>query len=323
MPLSLDQARQAWIKDEPTYGALGAVLHERLMHAIRDLGISAQVTYRTKTIDSLVRKLWLKKHHTYESLPDKLGVRVIVRYQHETDAIITALRTRLDCQDVDTKADALEPDQVGYRATHLQIRLLADDPAATTYTPAQYIAELQVQTLAQHLWADMSHDVFYKNQQSTDPQLQRRIYLLAGLIEVADNEFSRIEADVARMPELRNVLILRALERQYYKLAAQPGNIALSLQVIEHLAPLYGDTPGDWARRFEELFRDKETVLRAVFVTLAARPDQRSAFFFQPEVLMIYDRLLHDQYRLRETWNTTFPEDELERIANVFGFSFD
>ena len=77
MPLSLEQARQAWIRDEPTYGALGAVLHERLMHTVRDLGISAQVTYRTKTIDSLVRKLWLKKHHTYESLPDKLGVRRI------------------------------------------------------------------------------------------------------------------------------------------------------------------------------------------------------------------------------------------------------
>ena len=323
MPLSLDQARKAWIKDEPTYEALGAVLHERLTNAIRDLGISAQVTYRTKSVDSLVRKLWLKKHHTYESLPDKLGVRIIVRYQHETETIITALRTRLDCQDVDAKAETLDPNQVGYRATHLQVRLLADDPAARDYTPSQYVAELQVHTLAQHLWADMAHDVFYKNQQSTDPQLQRRIYLLAGIIEVADNEFSRIEADVARMPELRNVLILRALERQYYKLVANPGNPALSLQVIEHLAPLYGDTPGDWARRFEELFADKETVLRTVFEAQAVRPEQRSAFFFQPEVLMIYDRLLHDQYRLREAWNTNFPEDELERIANVFGFSFD
>jgi ppGpp synthetase/RelA/SpoT-type nucleotidyltranferase len=320
---SLEQARQAWIKDEPTYHALGAVLHERLTHAIRDLGISAEITYRTKTIDSLLRKLWLKTHHTYKSLPDKLGVRIIVRYQHETDDIITALRTRLDCQDVDTKADKFDPDQVGYRATHLQIRLRADDPAAATYPPPEYVAELQVHTLAQHLWADMSHDVFYKNQQSTDPQLQRRVYLLAGLIEVADNEFSRIEADVARMPELRNILILRALERQYYKLAAHPGNPALSLQVIEHLVPLYGETPGDWGRRFEDLFKDKEDVLRTVFNTQAGRPEQRSAFFFQPEVLMIYDRLLHDQYRLREAWNTNFPEDELERIANVFGFSFD
>src|ERR1035437_6246542 len=94
--------------------------------------------------------------------------------------------------------------------------------------------------------------------------------------------------------ELRNVLILRALERQYYKLTAVPGNPALSLQVIAPLAPLYGEHPGDWARRFEELFTEKETVLRSVFDNQAGRLEQRSAFFFQPEVLMIYDRLLND-----------------------------
>ena len=53
----------------------------------------------------------------------------------------------------------------------------------------------------------------------------------------------RIEADVAGMPELRNVLILRALERQYYKLAANLGNPALSLQVIEHLGSTLRRSP--------------------------------------------------------------------------------
>jgi hypothetical protein len=153
--------------------------------------------------------------------------------------------------------------------------------------------------------------------------LQRRIYLLAGLIEVADNEFERIERDVADMPALRNVLILRALERQYYKLAADAGSPALSLLIIEHLAPLYGEDPGDWSRRFEELFTRKEAVLREVFQAQAQRPHERSVFFFQPELLMVYDRLLQDQCRLRETWNHALPEAELDRIANVFGFSFD
>jgi ppGpp synthetase/RelA/SpoT-type nucleotidyltranferase len=321
--MSLEEARKAWINDEPTYRRLGVILYERIERAVRDLGISAQITYRTKTIDSLLRKLLLKKHHTYETLPDKLGLRIIVRYQRETTQIIAALRTCLDCQDIETKADQLDPDQVGYRATHLQLRLLPTDPTGATYPPARYVAELQVHTLAQHLWADMAHDVFYKNQQSADPALQRRIYLLAGLIEVADNEFERIERDVADMPALRNVLILRALERQYYKLAADAGSPALSLLIIEHLAPLYGEDPGDWSRRFEDLFTRKEAVLREVFQAQAQRPHERSVFFFQPELLMVYDRLLQDQYRLRETWNHALPEAELDRIANVFGFSFD
>jgi hypothetical protein len=38
---------------------------------------------------------------------------------------------------------------------------------------------------------------------------------------------------------------------------------------------------------------------------------------------MIYDRLTNERYALRERWNETFPEQELERIATVFGFSFE
>ena len=64
-------------------------------------------------------------------------------------------------------------------------------------------------------------------------------------------------------------------------------------------------------------------MLREVFQAQSQRPHERSVFFFQPELLMVYDRLLQDQYRLRETWNHALPEAELDRIANVFGFSFD
>jgi len=321
--MSLEDARRAWINDEPTYDALGMVLKDRIGQAIRQLGISAQITHRTKTIDSLLRKLLLKKHHSYDTLPDKLGVRIIVRYLHEPARIITALGAALDCQEIDTKADQLDADQVGYRATHVTIRLRTTDAQATTYPPTQYFAELQLHTLAQHLWADMSHDIFYKNKEATDTRLQRRIYLLAGLIEVADNEFTRIDEDLASIPGLRYVLILRALEAQYYKLHADAGNPELSLLIIKTLAPLYGDAPGDWSQRFEDLLTTKKHVLEPVFASQRQRPQERSAFFFQPEVLMIYDRLVHDQYRLRQVWNEHFPEEELERIANVFGYSFD
>ena len=46
-------------------------------------------------------------------------------------------------------------------------------------------------------------------------------------------------------------------------------------------------------------------------------------FLFQPEALMIYDRLETDPLSVREAWSGHFPDSELERMANVFGFSFD
>jgi DNA-binding SARP family transcriptional activator len=51
--------------------------------------------------------------------------------------------------------------------------------------------------------------------------------------------------------------------------------------------------------------------------------EKRSAFVSQPELLMIYERLVNDSTAMRKAWNKVYPEKELERIANHFGLSFD
>src|SRR5260370_28795528 len=91
------------------------------------------------------------------------------------------------------------------------------DPNATEFPPEKFRAELQVRTLAQHLWADLAHDTVYKHDDTLLPLpdlLKRRIYILAGEIEVADEEFNRIEREMPSVPEFT---ILKALERYHYR----------------------------------------------------------------------------------------------------------
>jgi hypothetical protein len=111
------------------------------------------------------------------------------------------------------------------------------------------------------------------------------------------------------------------LERQYYRLASKPGDTELSLRVIRLLWPLYGKTPEELTTHFEQLVAQHQATLTQVFADAAAVAE-RSAFLFQPEVLMIYDQLQAMPYRLRPQWVQEFPERELERIALRFGFSF-
>jgi hypothetical protein len=47
----------------------------------------------------------------------------------------------------------------------------------------------------------------------------------------------------------------------------------------------------------------------------------RSAFFFQPEILLIYDQLQSQPYKLRKHGSERFPPEELEIVATAFGFS--
>lgn len=209
----------------------------------------------------------------------------------------------------------------GYLSVHVDITLLASDPHSKEFPASEFRAELQVRTLAQNLWSEMAHNTSYKSDNVVDGKLRRRLHLLAGLIEVADNEYQRVEDELARLPELPEVAILRALEREFHRFSNRPGDTELSLRVIRLLWPLYGSTPQEISSRFAKLVGENKDMFAQVFGEAELSAAGRSAFMFQPEVLMIYDQLDAMPYRLLPKWAQEFPEKELERIALRFGFS--
>lgn len=318
----LESARKRWLKERARFEKFGAEIANRLRSELRRKGIWGDVQSRAKDIDSLVRKLVRKSHHSYESLSDKAGVRVIVRYKSELDTVGEIAATLFQCSERDNKLDALEPNQVGYLGVHIDVRLRQDDAAAKEYPANHFQAELQIRTLAQHLWSEMSHDAFYKNDETLHPlppQAKRRIYVLAGVVELADEEFDRVNS---QMPTTAEMELLKVLERHFYKLTTRSTDPETSLEVIRLLAPLYNQEPAQIASHLDKFYSQRETTLREVYEQAAEAPD-RSAFLYQPEALMIYDLLEADTIGTREAWGQRYPDKELERIANAFGISFD
>lgn len=135
---------------------------------------------------------------------------------------------------------------------------------------------------------------------------------------MADREFDRLNRETALES---GVELYKELEAHYYKLTARRPDPELSLEVIRLLLPLYGANVRQIAQRIHEFFTSHEDVLYSVYRD--AEEWKASAFLYQPEVLLIYERLEADQLAIRKVWNTRFPEIELERIANTFGLSFD
>lgn len=321
----LEQARLLWLADEPSFRDFGDLIKEGLETEIKRLGIKAEVSMRTKDIDSLIKKLILRPDHTYDSLGDKVGIRAVVRYQREVDEIVASMPSVCGCSEPDDTRQRLadeKDERVGYISVHMDAWLTDGDSRQERFPSGKYRAEVQVRTLAQHLWSEISHDTSYKSGTKIRKDLKRRIHLLAGLIEVADNEFSRIDDEMSKMPDIAEFMILKALERQYFKLSARPGNTDLSLEVIRHLWPLYGETPEQVSLRFGPLLAAKLAVLQDVFDQMSKTAKGRSAFFFQPEILLIYDQLQSQPYKLRELWSERFPPEELEMVATAFGHSF-
>lgn len=324
----VEKARQRWAAERPRYEAFGELVAQRLRESLQPIGVWFHVDARAKTIDSLVKKLLTKQHHTFESLPDKVGARVIIRYRDDVDKVVERVRTVFDSDEPEDKEKLLGTDRVGYLSIHLDnVRLRQHDGDATKFPPSIFWGELQVRTLAQHLWSEMSHYTVYKNEEmiaQLDPDVRRRVSLMAGQLEISDREFDRLNMELSARTTVR---LLQMLEQHYYTVASQRPNLELSVEVLDALMPLVPQEDiGAFAAKLGEFLTAKRSVIEKVYEKareLGTEDPETPAFLFQPEVLLIYNLLTSARDRTRKVWNENYPDRELERIANAFGVSLD
>jgi putative GTP pyrophosphokinase len=324
----IEAARKRWISERTKYDAFGRILVERIRQSLKPLGLWFEVSSRAKTVDSLVKKL-LTKHpkYTFETLPDKIGARVVLRYRSDVGKVVQRVRELFDSDEPEDILVKRGVNWVGYLSTHIDhVRLRSSDNEAAKYTPDVFWAELQIATLAQHLWSDMSHDTVYKNDQmltKLPAEWQRRVALMAGQIEVADREFDSLNMELSKIPTLR---LLQVLERHYYSVTAERFNFELSVEVMESLMPLVTEDVSTFAHKLNDFLAEKRGVIEQVYAKALAfgiENEDITSFLFQPEVLLIYKFLDTDRDETRQLWNQNYPERELERIANTFGISLD
>ena len=194
----LDEYREK----KPVFEKLKSVVLERLRASIDENHLFvAGLEGRVKTETSLAGKLELKgyKYHSISDITDILGLRIITFYSDDVD-IISALiekRFEIDWENSVDKRKMLEIDRFGYMSLHYICRLpeaMFADPAMPEMNQIRF--EVQIRSILQHVWANMYHDTGYKSDVEIPAEYQRNMNRLAGMLELADEQFSRIRKEI-------------------------------------------------------------------------------------------------------------------------------
>jgi ppGpp synthetase/RelA/SpoT-type nucleotidyltranferase len=182
---------------------LGPVIERLIQELLRANQIEAHsVRHRIKTKESLKRKVG-RKDASYEGLDevhDLLGIRVITFFPDEVDRVAGVINAefQIDPKNSVDKRALLDPDRFGYLSLHYVASLNQRRAKLTEHTRFDgWKFEIQIRSILQHAWAEIEHDLGYHTAGAIPDSFRRRFSRLAGLLEIADDEFETLRDEVA------------------------------------------------------------------------------------------------------------------------------
>lgn len=154
------------------------------------------VSTRIKDRVSLEKKIEKKdKYSEFDEITDVVGIRIITHYSNDVDTIAALLENEfiIDEKNSIDKRKILDPDRFGYLSLHYVASFNKERLKLMEYKDFEGIKfEIQIRSILQHTWAEIEHDIGYKSKAEVPKEIRRQFSRLAGLLEIADNEFVNI-----------------------------------------------------------------------------------------------------------------------------------
>ncbi len=316
-----------WNAEKAAYDAWGRAVSQRVTGALglaiapvsSSYFLKLPVEPRLKDDQKLIEKAFFRNKRyadPFSDITDKVGTRFVVLLGSEIEVVESALKSILGwtlSKDRDYEVEQKEnPFEFNYAAVHYIVRPNEDEEYDGVRVPAGTPCEVQIKTLLQHAFSELTHDTIYKPQIQATPAMQRNAAKAMALLEATNDYFEKVATQVEHT--LSQVRKMTADLTEVYRRAIgiDPKPTILEGMLIEAFE---GAVDGDYLTDIEALFVEKGFLPALVRQRVA----DRNPIFAQPSVLLAYLVASRSARRAENKWPLT--PQELEPLLNDLGES--
>jgi ppGpp synthetase/RelA/SpoT-type nucleotidyltranferase len=310
---------------------------------------------RSKEIESFKNKIESKKGkyvNPLKEVMDLCGVRIIVYYQTDIDKIDSLVRENfhVDLNNSVDKSTILKSNEFGYLSNHYIVKI----NSIRSHLPEwikfnDLFAEIQLRTVLQHSWAAISHELEYKSKFDVPDLLKRKLFRLAGLFELADEQFVQVKQKqfelsqaIENKTDIENIPVYNELNldtvkhyfnenelllKEYWEFANKAGfdyaeddkNLNVYFSLIVNIAKQLGlNTIEDLNQNLEKSKEFANEYIELQF--LGQDPDDSGGrYWIADEMFIIYLVLMSqlNEKELKDYNPRNWSEEVLDRVKNV------
>ncbi len=308
--------------EKPMYSAWGKYVYTHIIEQLNmnkqeiDKLIKIRVDPRVKSNDSIISKAFFRpeKHYTdpINQITDKVGIRFVVMIIDQIkiieNAIINSPIWEYSKDQDFQEAIEKKPDIFDYQSVHYIVRNKEDIDYVGVKIKKGTPCEIQIRTLEQHAYAELSHDYFYKKEDVAKSILRRNLAKSMALNETTDELFSRVYNMMNEDKKEYTELMLLLKEKYPFENYSDKFNKTI-YDNISALIKKHNISALEIVKFVEKYMID----------SVAEKQDL--IIFRQPVVLVLYYLVRYHRNELIEIWQQ--PKEQLELIYSDLGIAYD
>ncbi|KJY93960.1 (p)ppGpp synthetase [Vibrio neptunius] len=265
-----------WHEEKPMYSAWGEFVTSEIRSQLESEGhdlssyLKQPVYPRVKSDESLIDKAFYRPEKSYDDpyndIEDKVGARFVVLLLDQIEEISRIIKSSQDwmfkeCRHFENERNR-DPLLFTYQSVHYVVRASQTFEYKGITISKDTPCEIQVRTLLQHAYAELTHDAIYKAKRVVEPKVHRTVAKSMALIETTDDFFANVNNSLNN-GAIEEFCVKDSLDKLYTQFV---GREAMPMQksalvVLDEFEDLVDE---EFASKVERLLIQKPFIIDAI-----------------------------------------------------------